>query len=42
MTDARLPCIIGVAQRTMHPEEGDSPEPLVLWEEMARAAAGDC
>lgn len=40
--DPRLPCIIGVAQRTIHLEEGDAPEPLDLWEEMARAAAADC
>jgi acetyl-CoA C-acetyltransferase len=42
VTDPRAPCIIGVAQRTIHPEQGDAPEPLDLWEEMARAAAADC
>jgi len=42
--DPRAPCIIGVAQRTWHPEEtGEqgAPEPLVMWEEVARAAADD-
>jgi acetyl-CoA C-acetyltransferase len=41
VTDPRLPCIIGVAQRTIHPEEGDAPEPLELWAEMCGAAAAD-
>lgn len=39
--DGRAPCIIGVAQRTVHPDEGPAPEPLALWAEVARAAAGD-
>jgi acetyl-CoA C-acetyltransferase len=42
--DPRAPCIIGVAARTWHPEDvGDAgaPEPLVMWEEVARAAADD-
>jgi len=39
--DPRSPCVIGVAQRTIHPEDGDAPEPLDLWEEMGRAAAAD-
>jgi acetyl-CoA C-acetyltransferase len=42
--DPRAPCIIGVGQRTWHPEDvGDqgAPEPLVMWEEVARAAAAD-
>src|SRR5690242_1957072 len=41
--DPRSPCIIGVAQRTWRPgeTEGDAPEPLAMWEEVARAAAGD-
>jgi acetyl-CoA C-acetyltransferase len=39
--DPRSPCIIGVAQRTVRPGDGPAPEPLVLWEEMCRAAAGD-
>ena len=41
MTDPFTPCIIGVAQRTLHPNEGGAPEPLELWEEMARSAAAD-
>lgn len=42
MTDGRVPCIVGVAQRTLHPGRSEeSPEPLVLWEEMARAACVD-
>jgi acetyl-CoA C-acetyltransferase len=42
--DPRSPCIIGVGQRTWHPEDvGDegAPEPLVMWEEVARLAADD-
>jgi acetyl-CoA C-acetyltransferase len=42
--DPRAPCLIGVGQRTWHPDEvGDegAPEPLVMWEEVARAAAAD-
>ena len=38
---ARRPCIIGVAQRTVRKEERPAPEPLVLCEEVARAAASD-
>ena len=42
--DPRTPCIIGVAARTWHPvdvgAEG-APEPLAMWEEVARAAAAD-
>ncbi len=44
MTDPRTPCLIGVGQRTWHPDEvGDAgaPEPLAMWEEVARDAAGD-
>lgn len=41
MNPGRRPCVIGVARRTIHPEDGDAPEPLSLWEEMARAAAAD-
>jgi acetyl-CoA C-acetyltransferase len=37
--DPRTPCIIGVAQRT--DRSGASPEPLLLWEEVCRAAAAD-
>jgi acetyl-CoA C-acetyltransferase len=41
--DPRTPCIIGVARRTWHPEDAPdgAPEPLAMWEEMARAAAAD-
>jgi acetyl-CoA C-acetyltransferase len=39
--DPRSPCVIGVAQRTIHPEQGDAPEPLDLWEAMCREAAAD-
>lgn len=40
----RLPCIIGVASHTWHPEDvGDegAPEPLTMWEHVSRAAAAD-
>jgi acetyl-CoA C-acetyltransferase len=40
----RTPCIIGVAARTWHPgevgEQG-APEPLAMWEDVARTAAAD-
>lgn len=39
MADPRTPCIIGVAQLTWR--DGDSPEPLSLWEEVSRRAAAD-
>lgn len=40
--DPRSPCIVGVAQRTVHPSAGvESPEPLELWEEVAAKAASD-
>ncbi len=42
--DGRAPCIIGVAARTWHPDEvgiDGAPEPLEMWEEVARAAAAD-
>jgi len=38
---SNLPCIIGVAQKTWRANEGDCPEPLLQWEQMARAAAKD-
>jgi acetyl-CoA C-acetyltransferase len=44
VTDPRAPCIIGVAARTWHPSEtGEqgAPEPLDMWEAVARAAAVD-
>ena len=41
--DPRTPCIIGVAQRTWRPDgaESEAPEPLSMWDEVARAAAAD-
>lgn len=39
--DPRTPCLIGGAQRTIRPGDGPSPEPLVLWDEVTRAAAED-
>ena len=42
--DPRSPCIIGVAARTWHPEdvgEPGAPEPLTMWEDVARAAAAE-
>ncbi len=41
--DPRAACLIGEATRTWHPADvGDAgaPEPLAMWEEVARAAAG--
>jgi acetyl-CoA C-acetyltransferase len=37
--DPRSPCLVGVAQHTVR--GGSSPEPLDLWEQVARAAAAD-
>jgi acetyl-CoA C-acetyltransferase len=46
--DPRAACIIGVARQTWHPEDlevtaagGVAPEPLDMWERVARAAAAD-
>jgi acetyl-CoA C-acetyltransferase len=42
--DPRSPCIIGVARHTWHPEDvgpEGAPEPLAMWEQVARAAAAD-
>lgn len=40
--DGRAPCIVGVAQRTVHPGPGvESPEPLELWEQVSTEAALD-
>ncbi|HVB91829.1 MAG TPA: hypothetical protein VND70_06990 [Acidimicrobiales bacterium] len=41
--DPRSPCLIGVARHTWHPADvpEGAPEPLDMWEEMARAAALD-
>jgi acetyl-CoA C-acetyltransferase len=41
LIDPRSPCVIGIAQRTVRAEEGDSPEPLEMWAEMAESAASD-
>jgi acetyl-CoA C-acetyltransferase len=40
VVDPRTPCLIGVAQRTWRPDE-DSPEPLDMWEHVARQGAED-
>jgi len=37
-----LPCIIGVAQKTYHPEEGDAPHPLLQAIAVSQQAASDC
>jgi len=42
--DPRAPCLIGVARRTWHPADvgpEGAPEPLSMWEEVARLAASD-
>lgn len=42
--DPRAACVIGVASHTWHPEdvgESGAPEPLAMWEQVARAAADD-
>ena len=42
--DPRAPCIVGVGSRTWHPAdtgEAGAPEPLVMWDEVTRAAADD-
>src|SRR5260370_25093672 len=41
MIDPRSPCLIGVAQHTVHPGVGPAPEPLAMWERVCRAAADD-
>ncbi|MGQ0823441.1 MAG: acetyl-CoA synthetase [Actinomycetota bacterium] len=44
MIDPRTPCIVGVARMTWHPEavgEMGAPEPIAMWEHVARAAAVD-
>jgi acetyl-CoA C-acetyltransferase len=42
-TDPRSPCVIGLARHTWHPADAPNgaPEPLDMWEQMARAAADD-
>jgi len=40
--DPRSPCIIGIGRRTWHPDGGShAPEPLAMWDEVARQAAAD-
>ncbi len=39
--DPRSPCVIGVAQYVSRPEDGPCPEPLAMWERVARDAATD-
>ena len=42
--DPRSPCLIGVGRRTWHPDDvgpEGAPEPLAMWEEVARLAAAD-
>ncbi len=41
--DPRASCIIGVARRTWHPSDvpDGAPEPLAMWEQVARQAAAD-
>lgn len=42
--DPRAPCLIGVGRRTYHPDQvgpDGAPEPLAMWEEVARLAADD-
>jgi acetyl-CoA C-acetyltransferase len=42
--DPRTPCIVGVAAHTWHPEAvgaAGAPEPLEMWEQVARQAAAD-
>lgn len=39
--DPRTPCIIGVAQQTWRDPDGSAPEPLVMWEHVARSALAD-
>ncbi|MFZ6003378.1 MAG: acetyl-CoA synthetase [Actinomycetota bacterium] len=39
--DPRTPCLIGVAQRTVRPDDGPCAEPLALWEHTCRHAAED-
>ena len=41
VSGSRRPCLIGVAQQTIHPEAGPATEPLDSWEALARGAAED-
>lgn len=39
--DPRSTCLIGVAQSIVRPDDGESPEPLAVWEQLVRDAAED-
>ena len=39
--DSRTPCIIGVAQQSWRDPGGSDPEPLAMWEQVARSALQD-
>ncbi len=39
--DPSAPCLVGVGQHVVRPADSPAPEPLQLWELVARAAAGD-
>ena len=39
--DPRSPCLIGTARRTWHSGDTTAPEPLAMWDQLARAAADD-
>ncbi len=41
--DPRWPCLVGVGQQTWHRADhpDGAPEPLLMWEQVARAAAAD-
>jgi len=39
--DPRTPCIVGVGTRTWHSSDAPAPEPLEMWEDVARSAAAD-
>ncbi len=41
MIDPKSPCIIGTARRTWHPGGLEAPEPLTMWEQLARAVGRD-
>jgi acetyl-CoA C-acetyltransferase len=42
MSKQPRPCIVGVAQKTWKPDQGDAPHPVVQAAEVARLAALDC
>lgn len=39
--DPRSPCLVGTARATWHPDSGPAPEPLAMWERIARDAVAD-